>query len=286
MKHTLLVRLIRALQRKDGGFLYLDTHAGRGAYRLERSEKGDRTERRAEYPDGIGRLWSRTDLPAPVADYVEKVRSYDTLRGGRALPAAGKAPGPSFYPGSPLLASLLARPRDRLALCERQPAEFASLRRLLGRKDRVTVRGSDGYPALRALLPPPERRALVLIAPPSAEPDEDERIVSALEEGLRRFPRGVYAVWYPLTERMAAGKLLAGLRSLAPVPCLVADLIVDPEGRGLRGCGLAVLNPPWQFDGEAEAAVAWLARALAQAPRSSGNVRWLTSQSATSAKGG
>jgi 23S rRNA (adenine2030-N6)-methyltransferase len=273
-KHSLLVGLIRALQRKEAGFLYLDTHAGRGAYELGRAGRGERLARRPEHPEGIGRIRAASGAPALVADYLERVRARES------------GPAPAAYPGSPLLAAELARPQDRVACCERQPAEFDALRRLLGGRRRVALRSGDGYAGLRALLPPPERRALVLIDPPFEDADEDERILAALREGLARLSRGIYAVWYPITERFAAGRLLAGLRTLAPAPCLAADLIVDPEGEGLRGCGLAVLNPPWRFDLEAEQATAWLARALAQSPRSNGAVRWLTSQAATSARGG
>src|SRR3954464_9405613 len=115
MKHVLLVRLIRALQKKEKGFLYLDTHAGRGRYDLEAAAMGDTTARKPEWPDGIGRLWSRTDTPDAVAGYLALVRDFDRQRGN--LTAA-----PRYYPGSPWLARLLARPVDRLALWEKQPA--------------------------------------------------------------------------------------------------------------------------------------------------------------------
>src|SRR5437763_272207 len=109
-KHVLLVQLLRALQRKEKGILYLDTHAGRGRYDLSLAARGDSLERKPEHPAGIGRLWNDPGLPAPLVDYVSLVRAFDQ--------AAGNAgPEPKFYPGSPWLARVLARPQDRLALC-------------------------------------------------------------------------------------------------------------------------------------------------------------------------
>ena len=117
MKHVLLVQLFRALQKKEKGLLYLDTHAGRGSYDLAAAAKGDSRAREPEWPDGIGRLWAQRDLPPPLAEYVTLVRQFDHDRGNRdALPR--------FYPGSPGIARLLARAQDRLALCEKHPEEF------------------------------------------------------------------------------------------------------------------------------------------------------------------
>jgi 23S rRNA (adenine2030-N6)-methyltransferase len=238
-KHTLLVVLLRALQRKDKGFLYLDTHAGRGAYDL-RAAPG-RTDRPPEWPQGIGRLWNAADLPPPLADYVALVRQFNERAG------AGRGQL-RFYPGSPWLASLVRRPQDRLALWERQPDEAGALRMEFARRRRVAVEWGDGYGALRAALPPPERRALVLIDPPFEDKDEFDTIFSALREGLRRFPSGVYAVWYPVTERTRADAFHAALRALAPPPTLWAELAVttDPRVR-MKACGLLVLNPPWRL---------------------------------------
>src|ERR1043165_1344314 len=101
MKHALLVRLMRALQKKEKGFLYLDTHAGRGRYDLAAAATGDSLARRPEWPEALGRDFDR--------------------RSGNV------APGIRFYPGSPAMARLVARMQDRLALCEKHPAECAAL---------------------------------------------------------------------------------------------------------------------------------------------------------------
>ena len=164
--------------------------------------------------------------------------------------------------------------------CEKHPAECAALREEFQFTPGVTVREMDGYEAVRALLPPPERRALVLIDPPFEVQDEFAQVASALGEGLRRFPGGVVAVWYPLTERARVDDFFAAVRRLSPPATLVAELTVAGERAALKmkGCGLLVINPPWQFDGEAKGVLAFLATALAQAPGGGGRVEWLVGE--------
>jgi 23S rRNA (adenine2030-N6)-methyltransferase len=271
-KHVLLVRLLRALQKKEKGYLFLDTHAGRGRYDLELAAAGDSLARQPEWPDGIGRLWPMelAKVPAGVHDYLDLVREFDRNAGNLTA-------GPRFYPGSPWLAQRLARPVDRLALCELQPAEFGALRAHLGGAPRTTVHPVDGYGALRALLPPAERRALVLIDPPFEQQDEFTRIADALSDGGGRFPTGVYAVWYPLTVRARVDEFLAAVAALNPPAALRVELeTAGPEAAiKLRGCGLLVVNPPWQFDREAASVVQFLSVALAQAPGGGGRVEWV-----------
>jgi 23S rRNA (adenine2030-N6)-methyltransferase len=269
-KHALLVQLTRALQRKEKGFLYLDTHAGRGRYDLTAAARGDTLVRKPEWPDGIGRLWEKQGLPAALADYVALVRDFDREN--------GNTPGtPRFYPGSPRLVQRLARPQDRMALCEKQPGECAALRAEFALAHRATVHEMDGYVALRAMLPPLERRALVLIDPSFEAQDEFAQIAAALREGLRRQTGGMFAVWYPLTERARVDDFFAELLALKLPPTLMLELAIAGEGRGLkmRGCGLAVVNPPWQFDRVVEKFLPALAELLAQAPGADTTVQWL-----------
>ncbi len=267
-KHAVLVRLVRALQAKPKGLLLLDTHAGRGRYDLQAEAQGDTLERQPEWPGGIGRLWSKPNLPAGVAEYLARVVAFD--RG-----AGNTQEAPRFYPGSPRLLEALARPQDRLVLCELHPAENQALQAEFAFTPGVAVQLLDGYTAVRALLPPPERRALVLIDPPFESQDEFARIVSALGDGLRRLPAGTFAIWYPLTERARVDDFFAELRTRRLPPTLVAELIINPAAPKMKGCGLVIVNPPWQFDREAEELAVWLAGALAQAPGAGAQVWWL-----------
>lgn len=275
MKHALLVQLVHGLQKKEKGFLYLDTHAGRGAYDLTAAEEGDSRPRKPEWPDGVGRLLGREDCPEPVAKYWGLVKKFDERR--RAGVATAIESAVKYYPGSPWFVRELARPQDRLVLCERQAGECAVLRDEFLFSERTTVQETNGYTAVRALLPPPERRALVLIDPPFEAQDEFTQVVAALRDGLRRLPGGVFAVWYPLTERARVDDFFAELQAIRPPPTLVAEVSVvgDAADVKMKGSGLVIVNPPWQFEREAEPLLKYLGRVLAQAPGGDGRLSWL-----------
>jgi 23S rRNA (adenine2030-N6)-methyltransferase len=277
MKHTLLVRLVRALQKKEKGFLYLDTHAGRGRYDLELAATGTSLARKPEWPEGIGRLWTNGErgFPTGIADYLQLVRDFDRQAGNLD-------PSPRFYPGSPWIVRLLARPVERLVLCEKHSAECAALRAEFGANSRVSVYEMDGYAALRAMLPPSERRALVLIDPPFEAEDEFAQVTTCLKEGLQRLRSGVMVIWYPLTERAKLDEFFAAVRMLNPPPTIATELAIagDQSAFKMRGCGLLVINPPWQFETEARSILEFLAGSLAQAPGSNAHIEWLVRETA------
>lgn len=242
-KHVLLLQLIRAMQRKEKGFLYLDTHAGRGGYDLSvPSVLPDGKSREPEHPAGIGRLWGATSLPPALNDYLALVRRFNDRNG-----ATGDEL--KFYPGSPWIAKLLLRSQDRMALCELRPDDAEALDFEFARESRVTVQAMDGYTGLKALLPPPEKRALVLIDPPFETKKEFADIARGLRDTLNRLPGAVCAVWYPITERARTEDFHHALLELA-TPALFAELNIAGENPELRmkGCGLLILNPPWQID--------------------------------------
>lgn len=271
-KHGALVRLARALQRKSGGLLLLDTHAGRGSYDLTAAKQGDTLARAPEWPDGIGRLWTREDRPGELEEYFSLVKKLNGEHGSADDPA------PRYYPGSPWLLRAVARAQDRVALCELQPDEYAALRSECLYSPRTTVQPLDGYTALRAMLPPPERRALVLIDPPFEAQDELARITQGLRDGLRRLPGGTFVVWFPLTERAGVAEFdrEGGLRRAVELPpTLLVHLVVNPSAPNLKGCGLLIVNPPWQFDRELRPLADWLAGALAQTPGGGAELRWV-----------
>ena len=268
-KHVLLLRLLRAQQRKEKGFLYLDTHAGRGAYDLGAPPPFGRDDRPPEWPQGIGRLWAATDLPPALDEYVTLVRRFNEPR--EAGPGRLR-----FYPGSPWIAALVQRPQDRLALWEMQPEEAAMLRDEFAGRPRTAVECADGYRAIRATLPPAERRAVVLIDPSFEDPNEFDGVLAGLKEGLQRFPSGVFAVWYPVTERARAEAFRADSRALALPPTLWAELAVtaDPRVR-MKGCGLLILNPPWGFAAELRELLPVLAGKLGADAGATARWEWL-----------
>lgn len=228
IKHALLVWLLRAMARKDKPFLMLDTHAGIGAYDL----RGAEAQRTGEAAGGILRLLD-SPADAALADYLGVVGQL------------------GLYPGSPAIAAAVMRPGDRLVLCERHPEDAAALRRW-ARAGRAAVHERDGYEAMRALLPPAERRGLVLIDPPYERPDEFGTVLDALRAGVERFAGGVFAVWYPVKHRAPVRGFHTALRQSGLRDVVAAELLLrEPvDAARLNGCGLLVVNPPWRFEVE------------------------------------
>ena len=249
LKHLILVQLARYLGQKDKPFWYIDTHAGAGAYALD---EGYATKL-AEYREGIGRLWERDDLPPLVAEYVALVRE---------LNDKGKL---SVYPGSPWIARQTLREQDRLRLFELHPADSELLaENFSDLRDQAQVIAGDGFKGLKALLPPPPRRALVLIDPSFETASDYTGVVTALEEALRRFPTGTYALWYPLLSRPESRQLADKLKRLPAAKWLHATLSVRAvAGPGMHGSGMFVINPPWTLEKGLRDTLPWLADVLA-----------------------
>lgn len=250
LKHTALCELLRLLTVKDKKLFVLDTHAGAGGYDLA----GNLARRTGEAAAGVARLAvaPRTGMPAAVARYLAAVAAYDRKFG----PAGGQ---PRRYPGSPRLVRAGLRPGDRFVACELHPEEALALKREFAGDRAVEVRQADGYKVLKALLPPVERRGLVLIDPPFEATDEYERLLRALRQGVRRFATGCYAVWYPIKDEAAE----AFARDLAAFRPLVLELRLDGIAPGkLAASGLAVINPPWRFEEAMRESLPWIAARL------------------------
>lgn len=252
LKHFVLVQLLHYYNRKDKPYWFIDTHAGAGAYSLTH---GYATQI-AEYRDGIARLWERDDLPAPLVAYRETVRTVN---------ADGRL---RHYPGSPLIALSLMRECDRLRLYELHPTDHELLaRNLADAGRRVLIHHADGLAGLKALLPPPTRRAIALIDPSYEVKTDYRQVVQALADALARFATGTYALWYPLLAHAEAQRLPAKLRHLPAADWLEVTLRVRAaprDGIGMHGSGLFVINPPYTLRAELQATLPWLARVLAQ----------------------
>ena len=233
LKHLVLVQLTQYLGQKEKPFWYIDTHSGAGAYALDSGYAA----KLAEYKDGIGRLWVRNDLPRVLADYVGLVRRLNPDR--RLL----------IYPGSPYFALWTLREQDRLRLFELHSKDARLLQENFKDAGRqVIVEPTDGFAGLKALLPPPSRRAIALIDPSYEEKQDYDRVFKALKEALLRFPGGTYALWYPQLTRLEAHELPARLKNLPAKGWLhVALRVKEPakDGFGMHGSGMFVLNPPW-----------------------------------------
>lgn len=226
VKHAALVWLLRAMQRKEKPFLVLDTHAGIGRYDLTAGEAA----RTGEWREGIAKVLAAR--PEMLADYIEVIE------------------GLGLYPGSPVIAASRLRGGDRLVACELHPQDAPLLRRAMAGYDHVSVHQRDGYEALGAFLPPPEKRALVLIDPPFEAVDEYERIVEAVGAAWRKFKSGVFVVWYPLKSPAPERALFEAVAAAGVRDVVAARFWVRPpvDPARLNGCGLLVVNPPFGFE--------------------------------------
>ena len=233
-KHVLLAQLIRALQRKDKPFCLLDTHAGAGRYDLRSAP----ARKGREFADGIGRLWQRPTLSTELAEYLDLVRALNPDHELR------------WYPGSPRIARALLRSGDRLLLTELHPAEYPRLKDEFVGDRQVAVHHSDGYAALKAFLPPPERRGLVFMDPAYELKDEFERLIEAAQRIHQRWAGGIVAIWYPILDRAPSLRFQRALQTLGIPAILCAELGLYPYDAplGLHGCGMIFINPPWRLD--------------------------------------
>ena len=247
LKHMVTIQLMRYLGQKDTPYMVVDTHAGGGVYALD----GNYASKNAEYETGIAPLWDRTDLPPAVAEYVQVVKD---------LNPSGKM---RYYPGSPYCANQVMREQDRLRLFELHTTESKVLadnfrkldahaaeqgKRPGARGKRVMIERGDGFLALKALLPPPSRRALVLIDPPYEDKRDYQKVKEALQDALVRFPTGTYAVWYPVLQRIESKQFSDRLKRLGAKSWINVTLSISspsPDGFGLHTSGMFILNPPW-----------------------------------------
>ena len=248
LKHLALVLCLDALKRKPAPFAVLDTHAGRGMYDFESNEAA----RSPEWQDGIGKLWNWPEPPASMTRYRDAIRAFNADGALRT------------YPGSPALVTAALREEDALIACELHPEEHAALKRALPRIGRVQIHQRDGWEALSALLPPKQKRGLVLIDPPYEAPDELAHAARALGPALKRFGHGAFIWWRPLKSDSALNKADAEVRAQGARETLRADLWIDtpqPEGK-LMGSSLLFINPPFGVEDALREALPFLADAL------------------------
>jgi 23S rRNA (adenine2030-N6)-methyltransferase len=266
MKHAVLALVVEHLKKKEKPFFLLDTHAGTGMTALS----GEEAQKTGEYAQGIARLLAAADPHPALGVYLDAVRAL----GGSPL---------ALYPGSPALMAHLARANDRLAFCELHPEDAAALRANFRRDARVKCREMDGYTALKAMLPPKERRGAVLVDPPFEDRGEFDALARALIEATRRFATGTFLLWYPVKDPSVSGAFLERLAAEGPPKTLALELHVraaDPAR--MTGSGMIVVNPPFALtekgpDGKStiRSLLDWLAITLSQGPGARAREDWL-----------
>lgn len=261
LKHVVLARVLNYMKQKPKPFRVIDTHAGAGLYDLESAESA----KTAEWQDGIGRIFD-ADPPKAVADllepYLDAVRSVNGV-------------GLRYYPGSPLIARHLMRDDDVLVVNELADDEFQRLKSEFRRAKATTVLNIDARHAVKSLLPPKERRGLILIDPPFEEKNEFVELAKTVDEALSRFATGTYLIWYPLKDEAAADQFIASATARPEVEFLDVRLWVSRPfaGLGLTATGILVLNPPFVLQSELETVLPFLKDLLADGTGSRFEIR-------------
>ena len=277
LKHTVLLALIEAMRSKPTPFCMIDTHAGSGCYALDSREAGKTGEfkdgiSRLLYPDLHGSTAKAGSLPPLLRRWLDSI-----------LAVPGNEEGLKVYPGSPLQAANAMRAEDSAQLCELHPEEAKLLHDLFHRDARIHVHQRDGYEALNALLPPKEKRGLVLIDPPyEAQEAEYKRIEQAIKASMQRWPTGVYAIWYPIKQRSQVQPFLRWLPRCGAKRVLRAELMIYPDESPLRlnGSGMVILNAPWKLDDTLREPLQAMARLLSRERPAEWKLDWLLQEGA------
>jgi 23S rRNA (adenine2030-N6)-methyltransferase len=258
VKHLALVSILAHLKKKAAPFAVIDSHAGRGLYDLA----GEEAQRSNEAGAGIGRLLDIPGGPQTLRTYLDLVLAL----------------GRDRYPGSPLIAARLLRPQDRLVAIEKHPEDAAALESVLAPYGRARVAQADGYMRLSSLLPPPERRGLILIDPPYEANDEFSQAARVVADGYRRFATGIFMIWFPIKSTSAANAFCGEVRLAGPKKLLRVDAMVDGDPDKLNAAGLLIINPPYGFAGDMKDVFMLLAPRLGREKDAWLRVDWLAGE--------
>lgn len=261
LKHSVLIHIIEHLKKKQKPFCYVDTHAGAGSYSLN-SEQAEKTQ---EYLQGIAKIWQADNLPPSIAAYVNVIKAFNidaTL---------------NRYPGSPMIARHLLRPQDRIYLYELHNNEIEILRQSVNNDKRVQIAHEDGFKRSQVIMPPQQRRGLVLIDPSYEIKTEYKQVLETIMQLHQRFATGTYALWYPVVERQRIDELEQKILAspLHNVQLFELAQRADSDVQGMTASGMVVVNPPWTLQAEMQQALPYLAEKLGLANQGAYRIRQL-----------
>ncbi len=261
LKHSVLIHILEHLKKKQKPFCYVDTHAGAGRYSLT-SEHAEKTQ---EFVQGIGALWQAKNLPAVIEAYVNVIKEFN-LQGSL-----------NYYPGSPLIAKHLLRRQDRLFLYELHSTDVKLLGSTLNQDRRVQLHHEDGLKHCIGLMPPAQRRGLVLIDPSYEVKADYDQVLETIIQLYKRFATGTYALWYPVVERSRINEIEKKIQDsqLKNVQLFELGQLADSHARGMTASGMIVINPPWTLMAEMEQALPYLAKQLGLANQGSYRIKQL-----------
>ena len=252
LKHAVLTNVLEYMTRKDKGFTYIDSHSGAGMYKVTE----EYAQKTGEYKQGIAKLINNNDIPESLTDYIELIKSLNTNSDNKE--------DLEFYPGSPAVAKTFSRRQDSAHLFELHSTDIEYLNQFCERWNKSHVKQSDGYEGLLSLVPPPNRRGIVLIDPPYELKEDYPKAVKTIINAYKKFATGTYILWYPvvkreLVEQMKANFMKSNVKNVLQVEfCMQADT----EEYGMTGTGLFIVNPPWLLTQQLEEILPYLKNKL------------------------
>jgi 23S rRNA (adenine2030-N6)-methyltransferase len=264
-KHFILCLIMQKMHEKEIPFCAIDTHAGIGLYDLKVQEVG----KTLEYQEGIQKLFNQVSIEKPFEAYIKVVSNYNA--------AGGEL---TYYPGSPCILRAFLRPQDRLRLSELHPADFETLRQYFKGDSQVEVFHQNGYITLKSLLPPPERRGVILIDPPFEKREEFSFLLKGIREAYKRFPTGIYLLWFPLKEQMSVQQFYANIKAMGIPKILCVEFLKDKIENAVKlaGCGLLIINPPWKIDQILSTSLKALLTYLSGTKRGKVHIFWISKE--------
>ena len=264
LKHVVLLDILTYLTQKDKPFCVIDTHAGGGKYELD----GDYASKNREFDSGISQLWQRDDMPVCVANYVSMQKRFNS--NGQL----------HRYAGSPLLIKQLLRPNDKLHLFELHSTEIAALKLNMKHDKRTVIHHADGLKESIGLLPPIERRGMVIMDPSYEMKSDYEQVVKTLAQMHKRFSTGTYALWYPVIDRERNQALEKALikTGITNIQLFELGTVLDESKRGMTASGMIVINPPWNLAKTMQTALPWLANVLGESGKGTYRIETLVAE--------
>jgi 23S rRNA (adenine2030-N6)-methyltransferase len=234
LKHFVYAQILDYFNQKEKPYWVVDTHAGAGMYALE---TGFATQN-AEWKNGIFKTVKSVNLTPELKQFIDLIQSFNQNKTRL-----------QFYPGSPAIAQHFLRERDKLRLFELHPADCKLLLQQFSTFGRqVKIEQQDGFSSIKACLPPPTKRGLVLIDPPYELKDDYQKVVNCIKDSLVRFAIGTYIIWYPLLQRPEPLQMVEKLKKLNENNWLDVTLSIEQpsqDGFGMFGSGLLIINPPY-----------------------------------------
>ncbi|WP_438462031.1 23S rRNA (adenine(2030)-N(6))-methyltransferase RlmJ [Marinomonas sp. PE14-40] len=262
LKHLVVSQICHHLTAKESPFFYLDTHAGIGQYALDSQQ----AQMNKEFKTGISQLLELKKPPESIKRFLKIVKDMNPTTNLK------------LYPGSPKVVEAYTRQKDKMHLCELHPKDYPTLAALFPNKRRANVEKGNGFAAVKAMLPPPQKRGLVLMDPPYEVKEDYKTVVKALVDGHQRFSHGTYAIWYPVLSRKQADGLINAVQRTKIRNTLLLELNIrdDNADKGMNGSGMIIVNPPWKLESEAQEFLPVLKALLQEDSKSSFQLRWIT----------